>query len=373
MQAQEADGDGHGPRGIRSGRRDNRFGHDVEDDAEGNGDQEGDAHGRRRPFADFIVFLQGETVADGRHQAHGHGCRQDRCQVDERYGHARQVTEQLRGLMGRITGYFQPPRYDEQVQVGYDGEHDARQGNGDSQDDQALEDVLDAFLLECRPVDGEGPLQLIIVIDQDQPGCKPTGAGAETGTAGGIIEAVRQEERGEAEHDDDADQLFNDLGNGCRCHLLPALQIAAVAGNDRRKEDGRCQGDERIIGPAFADDVFIDEEAGTKEHEDTQKKCRRTEHGQGHVENVLGAEIVLFGYFFSCNDGNCNRQPGTGNIECQQVNRESHLIDADAFTAENTGQDDPVDTANGFDDKARQGQDQCAGDKLVCHDNPLTL
>ena len=81
--------------------------------------------------------------------------------------------------MGRITGYFQPPRYDEQVQVGYDGEHDARQGNGDSQDDQALEDVLDAFLLECRPVDGEGPLQLIIVIDQDQPGCKPTGAGAE--------------------------------------------------------------------------------------------------------------------------------------------------------------------------------------------------
>ena len=67
MQAQEADGDGHGPCGIRSGRRvvdegDNRFGHDVEDDAEGNGDQEGDAHRRRRPFADFIVFLQGETV-----------------------------------------------------------------------------------------------------------------------------------------------------------------------------------------------------------------------------------------------------------------------------------------------------------------------
>lgn len=62
-------------------------------------------------------------------------------------------------------------------------------------------------------------------------------------------------------------------------------------------KDGRCQGDERIIGPAFADDVFIDEEAGAEEHEDAQKERRRTQHGQGHVENALGAEIVLFRYF----------------------------------------------------------------------------
>ncbi|CDF05239.1 unknown [Megasphaera elsdenii CAG:570] len=254
--------------------------------------------------------------------------------------------------MGRIAGHFQPPRDDEQVQVGYDGEHDARQGNGDGQDDQALQDVFDAFLFERRPADGEGPLQFIVVIDQDQPGRKPAGAGTETGTAGSIIEAVRQEEGGEAEHDDDADQLFDDLGNRRRRHLLPALQVAAVTGDDRREEDGRCQGDERIIGPAFADDVFIDEEAGAEEHEDAQKERRRTQHGQGHVENALGAEIVLFRYFFSCDDGNCDRQAGTGNIECQQVNREGHLVDADAFTAENTGQDDPVDTANGFDDKA---------------------
>ena len=94
VQPQEADGDGHSPRRFRSGRcivdeGDDRFGHDVEDDAERNGDQEGNAHGRRRPFADFIVFLQGEAVADGRYQAHGHGSRQDGSQIDERYGHAR--------------------------------------------------------------------------------------------------------------------------------------------------------------------------------------------------------------------------------------------------------------------------------------------
>ena len=119
--------------------------------------------------------------------------------------------------------------------------------------------------------------------------------------------------------------------------------------------------------------MFIDKEAGAKEHEDTQDKGRRTQHRQGYVKDALGSEVILFGYFFSRNNGNCNGKAGTGNIECQEVNRKGHLIDADAFTAENTGQDDPVDTANGFDDKTGQGQDQGARDKLVCHNNPLSL
>lgn len=77
-------------------------------------------------------------MTDGRDQAHGHGGCQDGGQIDERHRHAGQVAKEGRCLMGGIAGDFQAARYDEQVQVGDDGEHDARQGDGDSQDDEAL-------------------------------------------------------------------------------------------------------------------------------------------------------------------------------------------------------------------------------------------
>jgi len=69
----------------------------------------------------------------------------------------------------------------------------------------------DVFLQIYGTVRGKGALQLIIVINQDEPGCQTAGAGAQAGAACSIVEAVGQEQGRKAEHDDDADQLLYDL------------------------------------------------------------------------------------------------------------------------------------------------------------------
>ena len=162
--------------------------------------------------------------------------------------------------------------------------------------------MRNAFLREYRTVLRQTPFQLIVIVNEDEPGGQAPGTGTKAGAAGGIGQAVRHEERRKAEHDDDADELFHNLGNRRRCHVLPALQVAAIAGDDGREENGRCQGDERIVGPAFTDNVIIDEQARAEKDEDTQNQCRRTEHRQGNAENPLGPAIIQAGYFFRRNN-----------------------------------------------------------------------
>ena len=113
--------------------------------------------------------------------------------------------------MGRITGYFQTARYDQKVQVGYDGKHDTGQRNGDGQNDEPFQDVTDTFLRKDRPVCRQMAFQFMIVIDEDQPCRYPAGTGTETGTASGIIKPVRKQQCGKSEHDHDADELFDNL------------------------------------------------------------------------------------------------------------------------------------------------------------------
>ena len=131
MQAEEANGDGNASRRVRRSRRivnkgDDGLGHDVEHDAEGNRHEEGDAHSAGRAFVYFVEIFQRKAVADGRHEAHGHGRRQNCRQVDEGHGHARQIAEQFRCLSCSVSGDFQTAGNDEQIQVRHDGKHDAR-------------------------------------------------------------------------------------------------------------------------------------------------------------------------------------------------------------------------------------------------------
>ena len=98
MKPQKPNGDGNGPGSVGRGRSivdkgNDRFGQHVEHDRKGDGDQEGDAHGARRFIVNFLRIAESEAVADGRYETHGHGRRENRSQIDERYGHAREVPE----------------------------------------------------------------------------------------------------------------------------------------------------------------------------------------------------------------------------------------------------------------------------------------
>ena len=104
--------------------------------------------------------------------------------------------------------------------------------------------------------------------------------------------------------------------------------------------------------------MIIDEKPGTEKDEDTEKQRRRTEHGQGNAENALGAIIIQTGHFFGGDDRNCDGDTGTGYFQCEQINRESHLVNTNTFAPQDTGKDDPVDTADRLDDKTGKGQDQ---------------
>ena len=98
VNAEKADGNGDGPRSVGRSRRvvnkgNDWFGQHVEHDRKWDGDQKGDAHGTGRLVVNFFRVTQGETVADGRYEAHGHGRRENRSKVDERYRHAREIPE----------------------------------------------------------------------------------------------------------------------------------------------------------------------------------------------------------------------------------------------------------------------------------------
>ena len=98
VNAEKADGNGDGPRSVGRSRRvvnkgNDWFGQHVEHDRKWDGDQKGDAHGTGRLVVNFFRVTQGETMADGRYEANGHGRRENRSKVDERYRHAREIPE----------------------------------------------------------------------------------------------------------------------------------------------------------------------------------------------------------------------------------------------------------------------------------------
>lgn len=60
--------------------------------------------------------------------------------------------------------------------------------------------------------------------------------------------------------------------------------------------------------------------------------------GQGHVKDAADTAVMAFGRFFSDHDGHGNGNPGADDAQKQDIDRISHLIEADALAAQEARQ-----------------------------------
>ena len=159
--------------------------------------------------------------------------------------------------------------------------------------------------------------------------CRP-----QAGSTGCERQAARQQVVGEGQHRDDPQQLFDDLRHRGRRHQLPALQIAAQAGNQRNQKNRRRQGNNRIIGPRLADNLQLNQPTGAKIQQQAEQQAGNGHQQKRQFKYPCRACIVFQRRLFRRDDRDRDRDPGVRNAKRQQVERERDLINADPFAAE---------------------------------------
>ena len=215
--------------------------------------------------------------------------------------------------------------------------------------------------------------QPLVEKHQHQQRAERAGARPHTGPACRCSQPLGQEIGSKKQHGDNPYQLFRNFGTGGRRHNLPSLQIPAEAGQKSYEKYRRRQGNDRVIGPGVPDKLPVDQFLRAEEQRQRKDQSGYKQQAQGNVENPFRAFEIIFGYLFRRHDGNRHRYARRGNRDCHQVNRKAHLVQTDAFPAQHTAQQYPVQRADDLHHDTGYGEDQRAFQKTVIAFHQLLL
>ena len=85
-----------------------------------------------------------------------------------------------------------------------------------------------------------------------------------------------------------------------------------------------------------------------------------SEQHEGHrnAEDTLSPPDIFEGHTFRRNDGNRYRHAGLGNRHREKINGKRHLVKADALTAQNPRNKNPIQGTDNLDDKTGNRKDE---------------
>ena len=155
-------------------------------------------------ITDCIKAAHRTRFGNRRHQADSHCRRKNCCQINQRYSHTCQITEQLSRMMNIKTGCFQTLRHNQKVQICTYRQHQTGQRNRQSQLQQTLDDMSGTFyrrtvILLCHFL-LQALLQAAIEPHQHQKCTERAYTGTHAGTACSERQTVRHKEVGKNEH-----------------------------------------------------------------------------------------------------------------------------------------------------------------------------
>ncbi len=162
---------------------------------------------------------------------------------------------------------------------------------------------------------------------------------------------------GQQQNGEDANDLFDDLGNSVRTHMLPPLKVSPEDRGDRHDRDDRSNAHQGIDCPSIGQEGVGDHRCG-QQNEDGEKNAGAGDKQNGDHQDGADPLFIFLCLCFGNQFGNGHRDAAGGDHNDEQQDGKGHLKQADPFVPDHAGQGDSIDKSQDLGDKTGTDQDE---------------